>query len=120
LKPNLEQVVFLRGRLGVQNAFDEWESHFRKFSDFSLTILPIERDDKRLAVMHARFRSAGEVAEFLEGVGFQAGDDRSARRIVVGDLERCARRLNDFEILLVESSLGFPGAESYCRLVRED
>ncbi|MCX6134872.1 MAG: hypothetical protein NTU47_13750 [Ignavibacteriales bacterium] len=119
LAKNLSKLTVICGTLGIQNGISEWEPLFQGVSRFSLTFLPIERGNDRLTIVHIRFPTARDESEFRRLSGFGDSPIGSIQSRQTGDTLRTIRRVNEVEVMLVESPVSFPDRESFVRLLAQ-
>jgi len=119
LKPHLSKIVVAFGPLGVQNAYDGWDSLFKKIPRFVLSVLPIERESDHCALANIRFGSASQSLEFCRAAGFADAQVGPFQIVKVGEgMIRALRRVTETEILFGETAVSFPERDIYLRMLK--
>ena len=108
-------VIF--GTLGIQNGLTEWEPLFQGIPGFALTVLPIERNSEHLAIAHIRLVSERDQSEFCRLAGFTDASLGVTKQHESGGIVRVVKRMNDKEVIYIESSISFPDRDAYFRLI---
>lgn len=70
-------VKFIKGRLGLQNGFPNWEEMFSELSGYSLYVLPIENGNDFLNAAQIKFASPDDIKTFLAKNNITAEKDKA-------------------------------------------
>ncbi len=66
LKPFVNNLKFIKGKLGLQNGFPAWSDLFDQFQNYELYVLPFEREGGYTYISQIKFESENDLLRFKE------------------------------------------------------
>ncbi len=73
LRPDIHDLFYFNGRIGLQNGIPDWIELFDNAAGFQMYALPVERNGIHLILAHVRFAAPDERERFVERL-MSAGD----------------------------------------------
>lgn len=68
LHPDIHDLYYFNGRIGLQNGIPEWIELFDNVASFQVYALPVERNGSHLILAHVRFGARDERERFVESL----------------------------------------------------
>ncbi|MFC2133089.1 DUF6599 family protein [Bacteroidota bacterium] len=90
LIPNMDKMKYIRGELGLMNAFPMWSDLFEGYSKYSFYILPVNNESGKIYLALIGFKNATDIDKFIE--------ENSGG-------EFCIKRNNDTGLIFIQSDL---------------
>ncbi len=66
LKPFVNNLKFIKGKLGLQNGFPAWSDLFDQFQNFEIYVLPFEKGKEYAYISQIKFESENDLLRFKE------------------------------------------------------
>lgn len=73
---NINKVKFIKGDLGLQNGFPEWQDLFANFKNYTIYILPLDNDKFYTYLSKVNFQSAEDASRFIISAGIKIESSR--------------------------------------------
>ncbi len=104
--PFVSELKFMRGILGIQNGYPDWQYLFEDVSSFSLYLLPIEIEGGFLRTALVVFSGEGDKQNFYKKLKVGPPQGKSPVTVTAVGLTRSVRELTPTTILYTETNLG--------------
>ncbi|MBA4313056.1 MAG: hypothetical protein C0417_10550 [Chlorobiaceae bacterium] len=103
--PHINKLIFVKGRLGVENGAPDLANIFDDVKSYSFYFLPIETDSGMIDIMQVTLDADSDRARLFEKLEFQMpGTNKSSQEIAEGKIKWC-RRLSANQFIYIESIL---------------
>jgi hypothetical protein len=118
--PYLNNLKFIAGPLGLQNACPEWLKYFDKITSFSGFVLPIEIEEEWAIFAKISFVNDKDFQKFNLNTGFSnaADQDRWQSKTNKNDIF-LLRVLDQRNIFIIQATKKFPNLENLKQLINE-
>ncbi len=69
LKPFIDNIKLMNGRLGLENGFPLWAEYFENLDGFTITLLPIVLDNSKVYIAQVEFVDEDVLKAFIQNMG---------------------------------------------------
>jgi hypothetical protein len=97
-------VKFIKGRLGLQNGFPNWEDLLGELNGYSLYVLPIETQKSFLTAAQITFASPKDVKTFLAKHNITFEKNKTFYKVVENSVSRIYHVIDTAEIVYYETN----------------
>ncbi len=108
---NINKVKFIKGDLGMQNGFPEWQDLFSNFKNYSIYILPSDSDKYYTNLAKVSFQSAQDAYSFITSTGIEIKNSQKYYSTNKNNLLKEIKLLSDKELYYSETNSGKPVLE---------
>lgn len=102
---DLNQIKFIKGKLGIQNGFPEWENLFEKINNFQFFILQIAKEETKSIVALIQFSDVNEKSKFYKELNITLEKEKSVWKNNSNETLKFIRELNSTTLYYLESNL---------------
>ena len=84
LKPFIDNIKLMIGRLGIENGFPLWAEYFENLDGFSLTLLPIVLDNSEVYIGQVEFADKDVLKAFIQNMGADPEEILNSSTVING------------------------------------
>ena len=106
-------LTFMRGILGIQNGFPDWQALFGDVNNFSLYLLPVETEEGFLRTALVVFSVERDKQNFYTALKVKPPEGKPAVTMTVNGLTRTVKELTPMTIIFTETNLDREKARPY-------
>lgn len=110
-----QDLIFMRGPLGLQNAFPDWQELFDGMKDFSVYLLPLEINSGYVYTARIHFSSEKDKMTFYGRRGLQPPGGTAAPGSTGKGICRMVKAITATDIAYLESSIPPEALQQYIR-----
>ena len=117
LQPYLNDIKFIRGKLGFQNGFPEWSDLFDSVRIISAYVLPAERENGRVNIALFDFTTEGDAKIFCDKIHLPLTKGKSLLKKYFGNEFRAVKKLTTTELIYFETELNKDQYEPFLNII---
>lgn len=107
------QLKFLKGRLGVQNGFPEWEEILDSIKDYACYILPIEMKKGRILTAQIKLSRESDKDIICRKLQIPLEEGKSSFTRTTGGITKSVRLLSPLKLIYFETNLPSEETKQY-------
>jgi hypothetical protein len=104
-RPYINNLKYVRGKLGLQNGFPMWENLFDGISFSSMYLLPIAISDTMITITQIEFTDKKDNVNFRKLSGVPPGSGKEYSEIVVDNTVKAIKEISPTKIIYIESNI---------------
>ncbi|MBI5021671.1 MAG: hypothetical protein HZB59_09555 [Ignavibacteriales bacterium] len=105
LSPHIDKLIFIKGRLGIENGIPDLADVFDDVKSYSFYFLPVETDSGMINITQITIDARSDRVRFFKKLGIQQPDLNKSSQLIIGKKIKWCRRLSLKQFIYVESTL---------------
>lgn len=113
-----QQLIFIKGKLGIQNGFPQWYKYFEGVGNVSLYILPIETENEYVYTAQINFHSEKDKSLFYKNIKIITSPEKSSFQQIQNGVFTLVEECGLSKIFYLESNLNPSKLNQFIETIR--